>query len=92
MSWTDVGNRRNNLVDQVLSRENIGLAWEQIQANKGRPGTDGVTLACWRRNWEANIERLRKQVRTNTYRPNRPKRFLVRKKGGDAGISLLNRP
>ncbi len=70
------------MIDRILERENMELAWEQILANKGGPGIDGVTLARWARNWEANIERLRMQVRTNTYRPNRPKRFLVRKKGG----------
>jgi group II intron reverse transcriptase/maturase len=69
-------------MDAVLARVNIDQAWEDIYRNKGGPGIDGVTLARWARNWEANIERLREQARTNTYHPNRPKRFTVRKKGG----------
>lgn len=71
-----------NLIDAVLDRQNMGLAWEQIQAKKGGPGIDQVTLARWGRSWEANIDRLCEQVRGNTYLPNRPKRFCVRKKDG----------
>jgi group II intron reverse transcriptase/maturase len=70
------------MIDQILSRENLRQAWEQVLEKKGGPGIDQVTLARWGRNWEANLARLSQQVRTNTYRPNRPKRFIVRKKGG----------
>jgi group II intron reverse transcriptase/maturase len=70
------------LSEQILAGENMNLAWEQVQANRGAPGIDQVTLARWGRNWEENIERLRQQVRTNTYQPNRPKRFYIAKKGG----------
>lgn len=77
-----MGGFENNLIDSILERENMDHAWEQIQANMGAPGADGVTLARWKRNWEANIERLQMQVKANTYRANRPRRFAVRKKGG----------
>jgi group II intron reverse transcriptase/maturase len=73
---------RQALIEVILSRSNMERAWEQVKANRGAPGEDGVTLARWERNWEANIERLRQQVHTNTYCPNRPKRFLVSKKDG----------
>lgn len=80
----------NRMIEAILSRPNMDMAWEVIQANKGAPGIDGITLARWGRNWEANIERLRYQVKTNTYYPNRPKRFIVRKKdGGDRELSML---
>jgi len=71
-----------DLIDAVLDWKNLSLAWEQIQSKKGGPGIDQVTLARWGRNWEENLERLREQVRSNTYQPNRPKRFSVRKKEG----------
>lgn len=78
-----------SLIEAILARPNMDLAWEQVRANKGGPGIDQVTLTRWGQNWEANIERLRQQVRTNTYIPNRPKRFLVRKK--DGGFRELSR-
>lgn len=71
-----------DLIDEVLDADHLRRAWEQIRANKGGPGIDQVTLARWARNWEENIERLRRQVRTNTYVPSPVKRFLVSKKGG----------
>ncbi len=78
------------LIQTILSRPNMTEAWEQVRANKGKPGSDQVTLARWGRNWEANIERLRQQVRANTYVPNRPKRFAVKKRdGGTRELSLL---
>lgn len=57
-------------------------AWEDILANNSSSSVGGVSLSRWVRNWEANIERLGEQVRTNTYRPSRPKRFRVAKRGG----------
>lgn len=77
------------IIDNILARKNMDLAWEQVQANKGGPGIDQVTLTRWSHSWEANIERLRSQVRTNTYLPNRPKRFSVLKK--DGGVRQLSR-
>ena len=70
------------MIETVLARKNMAAAWEQVQANRGAPGIDAVTLKRWGRNWETNIERLRQQVRTNTYHPNRPRRFKVLKKDG----------
>lgn len=70
------------MINEVLERENMRRAWEQVQSNKGAPGVDRVTLKRWRRNWEANLERLRQQVKANTYRANRPKRFKVLKRDG----------
>ncbi len=78
------------MIDQVLNRVNLQAAWRDVQANKGAPGVDEVTLARWGRNWEANLERLRRQVLTNTYRPNRPRRFKVLKPdGGYRELSIL---
>lgn len=70
------------MFDALLKRANLTAAWEQVRANKGAPGVDDVTLARWGRNWEANLDRARQQVRTNTYRPNRPRRFKVLKPDG----------
>lgn len=70
------------MIHAVLARANLIAAWEEVRANKGAPGIDAVTLKRWGRNWEANLERLRQQVRTNAYHPNRPKRFKVLKTDG----------
>jgi len=66
----------------VLERANLEQAWEQVRANKGAPGVDEVTVKRWERHWQENLDRLSYLVRTNTYHPNRPRRFRVLKKDG----------
>src|SRR5512139_1607078 len=70
------------MLDAILARDNLRAAWEDVLANKGAPGVDAVTLKRWGRNWEANLDRLAQQVRSNSYHPNRPRRFKVLKKDG----------
>ncbi len=75
---------------QILSKDNLLSAWEDVRSNRGSPGIDEVTVSRWGRHWEANIERIVEQVNTNTYHPNRPKRINVRQKNGKLReLSLL---
>jgi RNA-directed DNA polymerase len=34
----------DNLMERVLSPENLHAAWKQVKENKGAPGVDGITL------------------------------------------------
>ena len=78
------------MIDRALDWRNLQAAWQAVESKKGGPGLDEVTLKRWGRNWRANLERLRAQVRTNTYRPTRPRRVRVLKKGGEyRAISIL---
>jgi len=33
-----------HLLERILSRENMELAWKRVKANKGKPGVDGITI------------------------------------------------
>ena len=71
--------------------QNMQAAWNIVQAKNSAPGLDGINVERWSRNWEENIERLRYQVKTNTYRPGKLKRIKIAKKGGGyREICLLN--
>ena len=45
----------DQLLERILSTENVGLAWKQVRANKGAPGIDAITIEefpfafreCW---------------------------------------------
>lgn len=77
-------------IRHVLDRVNLERAWFQVRANKGAPGVDEVSVLRWERNWQANLDRLSHQVRTNTYKPSRTRRFRVLKKtGGYRELSIL---
>jgi len=78
------------LIDQILSLENLRLAWEEVAANKGAPGIDRVSIKRWRRNWEERLVNLASAVRSNTYKASKLRRFSVPKKDGTRRwISIL---
>lgn len=69
-----------DLIDQALTTDNLRIAWEQVASNAGAPGVDDVSIADWRRDWEANIYTLADEVRRNYYKPLPIRRFKVPKK------------
>lgn len=70
------------LFEQVLSNENLSAAWQQVRANKGAAGVDGVEVtdfpAFYRKHWET-IER---KLRDGTYRPSPVRRVFIPKPDG----------
>ena len=32
------------MLERILSRDNLLVAWKRVKANKGKPGVDGVTI------------------------------------------------
>jgi len=71
-----------DLIKQAITMQNLTAAWESVAANHGAAGMDGVTIQRWRRDWEARLVRLRRDVMNNTYRPSPLRRFRVRKADG----------
>jgi RNA-directed DNA polymerase len=72
-----------DLMVQVLARENLRRAWEQVQANRGAPGVDGMTVKEFpdfvrSPNWSGIKESLAK----GTYRPQSVRRVYIPKDGG----------
>jgi hypothetical protein len=57
-----------SLVDKVYARKNLHLAWERVRANRGASGTDRITIEEFEANLEANLERLHRELRDDTYR------------------------
>ena len=70
------------MIEQVLAWHNLEDAWNDVQARKGAPGVDGVSVKRWGRNWEERLVNLRRAVMANTYRPAPLKRFSIPKKSG----------
>jgi RNA-directed DNA polymerase len=85
-----IGLQTQNLMEEVLRRENLFAALSQVQANKGAPGVDGMSVDdlpdYLRRAWPE----IRKQLLSETYVPAPVRTVYLPKPGG--GIRMLGIP
>ena len=77
-------------MEAVCNRENLGKALKQVQANKGGPGIDGMTVneltGYLAKHWPA----IREQLLQGTYQPQPVKRVEIPKP--DGGVRKLGIP
>ena len=78
----DKPNPDEHLLEQILSRPNMTMAWERVKANKGAPGVDNMPiddfLAFAREHWE----KIRSSIFAGTYQPMPVKRVEIPKATG----------
>jgi RNA-directed DNA polymerase len=72
-----------DLMRQVLTRENLQRAWEQVRANHGAPGIDGMTVEQFPEfvrspQWAA----VKAALQQGTYRPQPVRRVYIPKADG----------
>jgi RNA-directed DNA polymerase len=82
----------HSLVDKVYSRKNLTLAWERVRANHGAGGADGVTIGEFEANLDANLERLHRELREDTYQPQPVRRLEIPKRGAPGKTRPLGIP
>jgi len=72
----------DHLCEQILSKENMRVAWKRVKANKGAAGVDLMTVAEFpdfsRENWNCIREKLRESI----YQPLPVKRVEIPKPTG----------
>ena len=78
------------LLQAVLSSDNLARAWQRVKANKGAPGIDGVTIEGFPAHARAHWPALRAQIEGGRYRPQAVRRVEIPKTGG--GKRLLGIP
>ena len=79
-----------DLLEQILSRDNLNRAYKRIKANKGAPGIDGMTIEDALPWLQENREELLELIRSGRYKPQPVKRKEVPKP--DGGIRKLGIP
>lgn len=67
---------------RLFSMAALRRAWLKIKATGGGAGVDGVTIEKFEANLETNLARLRDDLLSGRYRPQRVKRLLVPKPNG----------
>ena len=89
-SQRDEGSGREDLLAQVLSRENMVLAWKRVEANKGSAGVDGLTIEQTAEVLKTQWPKIREELESGQYRPQAVRRVEIPKPGG--GIRELGIP
>ena len=59
----------HSLIDKVYKRKNLEMAWEKVKANRGSGGVDGQNLEVFEAQLNQQLERLRRELKEDTYQP-----------------------
>lgn len=80
----------SELLEKILSDENIQLAQKRVYENKGTGGVDGVTVQELAGYMQENWTRIRQEIRERKYRPQPVLRVEIPKESG--GVRRLGIP
>ena len=81
---------REDLLERVLSRENMAAAWKRVEANKGSAGVDGLSIEETAESLKTQWPKIREELSNGTYRPQAVRRVEIPKPGG--GVRELGIP
>jgi RNA-directed DNA polymerase len=80
----------SELLEEVLTSDNLAQAWKRVKANKGAPGIDGMTIEDFPDHARAHWSVIRQQIREGHYRPQAVRRVEIPKP--DGGKRMLGIP
>ncbi len=72
----------SSLMEQILSRDNLNVAYLQVVRNKGAAGIDGMTVEELGAYLSENGESIKEQLRTRKYKPKPVRRVEIPKPDG----------
>ena len=71
-----------NLLEQILSRDNVRQAWKRVKANKGAPGIDKMSIDDFPEFARTHWESIRDSLFSGNYQPLPVKRVEIPKPTG----------
>ena len=71
-----------NLIEQVISNDNLWSAYERVYANKGASGVDGITIYELKNHMGKYYQPLKQKLRNGSYEPQPVKRVAIPKSDG----------
>ena len=80
----------SELLEKILSPDNMNTAYKRVCANKGAGGVDGVTVEELRDYIRENWEGIREQIINRKYKPQPVRRVDIPKPNG--GVRQLGIP
>ena len=80
----------DSLATQLCHPETLHAAWRKVRANKGGPGSDGVTIQQFDANLTKHLRQLSREIAEERYYPLPIQQFTIRKSnGGTRELSVL---
>ena len=79
-----------NLLDRILSRDNLRTAYDRVVGNRGSSGVDGIGVEELKAHLRLHWPRLETELRAGTYRPQAVRGVEIPKPNG--GTRLLGIP
>lgn len=76
-----MGGKWHSMIDKVYALPNLRKAFARVRANGGAAGVDHVTVAEFERRLEANLEKMARELREGSYRPQAIRRQWIAKLG-----------
>jgi len=76
-----VERRQRREMDKVFAPRALEAAFARVKANRGAAGADHQTVDMFAKRLEANLERLHRELREGTYRPQPVRRAWIPKPG-----------
>ncbi|WP_235848520.1 reverse transcriptase domain-containing protein [Litchfieldia alkalitelluris] len=70
------------LLEQILSNQNMNEAYLRVYKNKGASGVDGITVDELKQYLKENKDELRQRIRTRKYQPQAALRVEIPKENG----------
>jgi len=81
---------REEMLERILSKDNLNLAYKRVKANKGSPGIDGMTVEELLPYLKREGQALRQKILAGEYKPQPVRRVEIPKP--DGGVRLLGIP
>jgi len=72
--------------------KNLELAWQKVRRNRGAGGIDGQSVGAFEENLAENLNRLHKELRDDTYRPQPVRQKMIPKPGQPDKLRPLGIP
>jgi RNA-directed DNA polymerase len=81
---------KEGMLERILNKDNLNLAYKRVKANKGSPGIDGMTVKKLLSYLKEQGENLRQKILAGEYQPQPVRRVEIPKP--DGGVRLLGIP
>jgi len=67
------------LIDEILTKNNLVKAYNQVVSNKGSAGIDGVTVENLKQHLNKNWDKIKEEINAKKYQPSPVKRVYIPK-------------